>query len=201
MQIHLLFPQPVYCEKLGRTLIEDELNVIDKFKPTNYNKAVTLQSSDNYILEKKELKNLKEELNKMIVDYFNKIVCTRNSVPPYITQSWINYTRANQHHKQHTHPNSYISGVFYINADPKIDTITFYRRKYDRIELESKEFNSFKTTTWYLKIETGDGLLFPSDLVHGVETKKGANLRISLSFNVFLKGPIGLPTKLTEVIL
>ena len=27
MQIHLLFPQPVYCEKLGRTLIEDELNL------------------------------------------------------------------------------------------------------------------------------------------------------------------------------
>ena len=34
-----------------------------------------------------------------------------------------------------------------------------------------------------------------------VETKKGNNTRISLAFNTFYKGTIGLNTKLTELIL
>jgi hypothetical protein len=37
------------------------------------------------------------------------------SVTPYITQSWLNYTETNQYHHKHEHPNSLVSGVFYVN--------------------------------------------------------------------------------------
>ena len=137
----------------------------------------------------------------MIIDYFNKIVSSSNLITPYITQSWINYTGPHKYHRRHSHPNSYISGVFYISADPKVDKIKFYKRDYERIEVECKKFNQFNAASWYFQIKTGDVLLFPSSLEHAVEIKKGTNLRISLSFNIFLKGHIGATNKLTRLML
>ena len=46
----------------------------------------------------------------------------------YITQSWLNYTNEKQVHYPHSHPNSIISGVYYINANPKFDYIRFKKR-------------------------------------------------------------------------
>ena len=74
MKILQHFPQPLYFSKLERELTQDELNLINKLKPKNCNIPLTPQSSDNYVLEKKELKNLKEELNKKIIDYFNTTI-------------------------------------------------------------------------------------------------------------------------------
>lgn len=201
MKILQLFPQPLYFSKLERELTQDELNLINKLKPENFNVSQSPQSSDNYILENKKLKNLKKELNKKIIDYFNKIVCPKNSITPYITQSWINYTKENQFHHQHNHSNSYVSGIFYVSADPKVDTIKFFEKRYQEIALESKEFNEFNATSWDTAVKTGDILLFPSTLVHGVDPKQGTNLRLSLSFNVFLKGKLGNNLELTELVL
>ena len=43
--------------------------------------------------------------------------------------------------------------------------------------------------------------MFPSSLNHGVDVKKGDNIRISLSFNTFYKGVLGSDTALTKLIL
>jgi hypothetical protein len=43
--------------------------------------------------------------------------------------------------------------------------------------------------------------MFPSSLTHMVETKEGTNTRISLAFNVFIKGTIGVNSLLTELTL
>ncbi len=49
--------------------------------------------------------------------------------------------------------------------------------------------------------ENNNLILFPSSLTHMVETKEGNNTRISLAFNVFIKGIIGDNKNLTELIL
>ena len=43
--------------------------------------------------------------------------------------------------------------------------------------------------------------MFPSSLVHQVDLKKGNNTRISLAFNTFYKGKLGINSELTELIL
>ena len=100
MEIHDIFPQPVYQSKLERELTKSELNAMDKFRPRGplpkTLRYSTRQSKEHYVLETKELKNLKEDLNKMVVDYFEKVVCTSNSIFPHITQSWLNYTESQQ---------------------------------------------------------------------------------------------------------
>jgi len=200
MPIHQLFPEPVYISKLERMLTTEELKTLNKYKKKTYNNVGNTTSNDNYVLENKTLKTLKKDLNKKVINYFNKIVCSSNSILPYITQSWLNYTKPNQFHHHHSHSNSYVSGVFYINANKEVDKIEF--QKVARVlELKVTHYNIFNSTSWWYAIETGDIILFPSTLVHGVEAKEGTNIRTSLAFNVFFKGTIGNNAKLTELVL
>ena len=201
MPLYRIFPRPIYLSKLERALTEEELKIINKYKKKTKKNVGNSRTIDNYVLERKPLQNLKKYLNKMVIDYFNKIVCTSNSIIPYITQSWINYTEENQFHHRHSHANSYVSGVFYINADKEVDKISFYKTNYPTIELHKTKYNIFNSNSWWYPMKTGDIILFPSTLIHGVDKKKGNNTRISLSFNVFIKGKIGDNSNLTELVL
>jgi len=201
MRINHLFPNPVCFSKLERPLTKQELKTVEKYKKETKNNMGNTISIPNYVLENKTLKNLKKDLNKKVIDYFNEVVCTSNSIIPYITQSWLTYTETDQFHHRHSHANSYVSGVFYISADKEVDKIKFYKPDHQEIELAVSKYNLFNATTWQYPVQTGDVLLFPAYLTHGVEKKKGTNIRITLSFNVFFKGKIGNNKKLTELVI
>ena len=201
MIIHQLFPEPVYASKLDRALTKKELKTISQYKKEPAPNAGNITSSENYVLENKALNNLKKDLHTKVMDYFDKVICTDNLITPYITQSWINYTKSDQFHHKHNHPNSLISGIFYISADKEVDSVTFCKPyPDDKIQLNKTKYNMFNSISCTFPIETGDILLFRSSLVHGVDKKKGNNIRISLSFNVFFKGTIGNKKELTELI-
>ena len=199
--INSIFPTPIYTSKLDRKLTNKELSFIDKTKLDIYKNEGNVTSNDNNILNNKAFKDLKEELNLRVQDYFNKIISTSNNVTPYITQSWLNYTETNQYHHKHVHPNSLISGVFYINCHEEHDKIKFFNDNYKTIKLEIKDWNMWNSESWWFSVKTGDIILFPSSLIHMVETKQGDNTRISLAFNVFIKGTVGNNKNLTELSL
>ena len=202
MIIHQLFPEPLYFSKLDRTLTKKELKTINEYKKKPAPNAGNMTSSENYVLENKALNNLKKDLHTKVMDYFDKVICTDNLITPHITQSWINYTKSDQFHHKHNHPNSLVSGIFYISADKKVDTVTFYKGyPDDRIKLNITKYNTFNSYSCTFPVETGNIRLFRSSLVHGVGKKKGNNIRISLSFNVFFKGTIGDSKLLTELLL
>jgi uncharacterized protein (TIGR02466 family) len=200
--IHGIFPTPIYISKLNRDLTEQELLFINETKPNSYNNLGNITSNDNYILNQEPFKNLKEELDLRVQDYFDKIISPANQITPYITQSWLNYTETNQFHHKHQHPNSLVSGVFYINCDEQFDKIKFYKNDtYQTIKPQTKEWNLWNSENWWFSVKTGDIILFPSSLTHMVETKQGDNTRISLAFNTFIKGTVGINKELTELVL
>ena len=201
MTIHKIFPEPVYFAALERELTKKELKTINTHKTKTYKNIGNITSNDTYVLENKLLKNLKKDLYKKVVHYFNEVVCTSNSIVPYITQSWLNYTETNQSHHSHSHANSHISGVFYVDAKKGVDRIKFYKRGHQEMLFAISSYNIFNSSSWGFPVETGDIVLFPSSLIHGVDIKKGTNTRISLSFNVFFKGKIGSYGTLTELVI
>ena len=201
--INSIFPTPIYMSKLNRTLTPLELKFVDKNKHKNnfYKNEGNITSNNNYILNEKPFLNIKKELDLKVKDYFNKIISPTNNITPYITQSWLNYTETNQYHHKHAHPNSLVSGVFYINCHEEHDKIKFFNDNYKTIRLEAKDWNLWNSETWWFPVKTGDVILFPSSLTHMVETKEGDNTRISLAFNVFIKGTVGNNKNLTELII
>ena len=196
-----IFPTPIYISTLNRKLNKKELSFIDKTKLAVYKNEGNTTSIDNYILNNKAFKDIKKELNLRVQDYFDKIISPANTITPYITQSWLNYTETNQYHHKHAHPNSLVSGVFYINCHEEHDKIKFFDDKYKTIKLETKDWNLWNSESWWFPVKTGDIIMFPSSLTHMVETKEGNNTRISLAFNVFIKGTIGSNKNLTELVL
>ena len=197
--INGIFPTPIYISKLDREITSKELSFIDKTKLDTYNNEGNTTSNNNYILNHKSFKHLKEDLFLRVQDYFDKVISPANNITPYITQSWLNYTETNQYHHKHAHPNSLVSGVFYINCHEEHDKIKFFNDKYQTIKPEVKDYNIWNSQSWWFPVKTGDIILFPSSLTHMVETKQGDNTRISLAFNVFIKGTIGNNKSLTEL--
>ena len=200
-KINGIFPKPIYISQLNRELTNKELLFIDKNKLDIFKNEGNTTSNDNYILNDKEFKELKTDLDLRVKDYFEKVISPTDIITPYITQSWLNYTETNQFHHKHAHPNSLVSGVFYINCDDKFDKIKFFNDTYKTIKPEVKEWNIWNSESWWFSVKTGDIILFPSSLTHMVETKQGDNTRISLAFNVFIKGTVGNNKNLTELIL
>jgi uncharacterized protein (TIGR02466 family) len=196
-----LFPTPLYISKLNRELTKEELSYINKTKLEVYKNESNTTSNDSYILNQKILGSLKEDLYLKVQYYFKKILLYTDSAIPFITQSWLNYTETNQYHHQHTHPNSLVSGVLYINCHEEHDKIKFFNQKYSTIQPQVKEHNIWNSDTWSFPVKSGNIILFPSSLMHMVETKQGDNTRISLAFNVFIKGAVGDNKRLTELIL
>ena len=199
--INGIFPTPIYISKLEKKLTPLELNFVDKNKKDFYKNQGNITSNNNYILNEKPFSNIKKELDLKVQDYFDKVVSPANNITPYITQSWLNYTETNQYHHKHAHPNSLVSGVFYINCHEEHDKIKFFNENYKPIKLEVKDWNMWNSESWWFSVKTGDVILFPSSLTHMVETKEGDNTRISLAFNVFIKGTVGKDKLLTELYL
>jgi uncharacterized protein (TIGR02466 family) len=193
--INNLFPTPVGIYKLDRDLTEKELGFI-KGQKTRPNQGNTT-SEDNIILRNKDLTKLRDFIETSVADYFKTIHNPKHNVNLRITQSWCNYTEPGQWHHKHAHPNSFVSGVFYPQANKETDKIYFYRDGYQMVKLPPEEWNVWNSESWWFEVSTGDLVLFPSSLTHMVETVQGEATRISLSFNTFPVGVVGEEMDLT----
>lgn len=199
MNILSLFPKAVGRFTLDRELTQKELEFVNaqERRPNMGNQT----STNNYVLREKALKKLGEFFTESANKYLQEVYRPKKELSVYITQSWLNYTEKNQFHHKHTHPNSFLSGVFYVNGIATEDKIFFYRENHQAIKIPTENFNLWNSDSWWLEAGTGTLYLFPSDLTHMVETVKHEGTRISLSFNTFLKGTIGEHDSLTELIL
>lgn len=195
-----LFPTPVLSSNIGRRWTEKELAFFDYHSQHTHNNMGNTTSNDRYVLNAPEAAGIREFVGQAIQEWVNRVICPKNPVEFFITQSWFNYTQPGQYHHTHEHPNSIMSGVIYIDADPQKDKILFYKKdRYQQIKFPQTDYNQFNSDSWYFSVGTGDIKLFPSSFTHSVEQKEGNNIRTSLAFNVFAKGYIGAEEELTAL--
>ena len=197
-----LFPTVVQANQLERDFSEFEKTIFENIGKNQRNNEGNTTSTDHYVLKHKGLSKLYAELNDSVNNYFRTIYNAKDDVSLYITQSWINYTKENQFHHKHLHPNSILSGIIYLDVDEENDRIYFYKHEdKSNIIIPQNDWNRYNSTSWWLPAKTGTVYIFPSTLTHMVTTKKENNLRVSLSFNTFVKGKLGFSDDLTELIL
>ena len=193
--IHNLFPIPVGIYNLDRDLTVNELSFL-KNQETRSNVGNTI-SIDHTILKSKKLTQLRDFIETKLSDYFTTVYSPKHKVNLKITQSWTNCTKKGEYHHKHEHPNSFVSGVFYVQADKDKDKIYFYRNQYQQIRFPPSDWNVWNSESWWFEIGTCDLILFPSSLTHMVPTLDHDQTRISLSFNTFPVGNVGEEIDLT----
>jgi uncharacterized protein (TIGR02466 family) len=192
-----LFPTVLLRFNLGRSFLPEEISTIKNLEFRD-NKG-NLTSKNASVLNLPELENLKNFFQNSINTYV-KNINKPESLEIYITQSWVNMTTEKQNHHRHDHPNSFLSGVFYVNVDPAVDKIVFHRKELVfPLVVEPQQFDVLNSDSWSINVNNGDLLLFPSTLEHEVPVKKECNKRISISFNTFIKGAIGTDQNLTQL--
>lgn len=196
--IHLMFPQPIMKTRINRDFTSEELGFIysEKIESSVGNKS----SKNRRILEHPSMIELKKFAQECLDEWLMTIICPRDktSVKLEITQSWLNYTDPGAYHHAHYHPNSIVSGVIYILADKIKDQIEFHNDVPKPWHIDNDIANEFNSNQYHVPVNTGDVVLFPSQVYHGVPEVQGQTKRISLAFNSFWKGYIGFPNDATN---
>ena len=103
-----------------------------------------------------------------------------------ITACWATVLAKGAAHKIHSHPNNFVSGVYYVRTQPGSDTINFHdpRSQTAVIRPPVVELTADNTDQVVVKVRNGALLMFPSFLEHSVDANLSEEERISVSFNV-----------------
>jgi len=197
MNLELLFPTPVAFFDLGFELSEEERTFLlnQERRPNEGNQS----SVNNYLLREPVLHRLSDAIRKCVEEYAQEV--RKAEIDPFVTQSWLNWTKPGQYHHKHSHPNSLYSGVFYLDVEDDRDRIYFYQDGYKQLKPTYKEWNRWNSESWWLPVKRDQIVIFPSGLTHMVETVPGEVIgkeRVSLAFNTFAK-QIGDNKSLTEL--
>lgn len=103
-----------------------------------------------------------------------------------ITGCWANIGGPGAAHSMHSHPNNFLSGVYYVQTPPGATSICFQDPRDQRniIQPRFEETNQFNIAVQQVAVEAGSLILFPSWLKHSVPPNKGRDDRVSVSFNI-----------------
>ena len=202
--LHGIFPTPVYITKRDLDFSLNEKKDIEDVIKGGMHRGPSNSASNNTYIFNNKLKEIKQFCEKNIKIYTKEVMSAEEDLDFYITQSWLNITKPGENHHQHFHPNSIISGVFYISTGEG-DNITFHDPNYrvkNAFSFPQKFSNPFNSHAWFFPANTNELVLFPSWLDHSVISNEKATAdRISLSFNTFVRGTFGNESQMGELIL
>lgn len=186
MIIHELFPTVVGEYNLERNFTDKEISSLNNIELVeNIGNYVSFNSN---ILDLPNLVNLKEKVEECLNEYIQTVYKPNNKIQIKVTQSWMTYSKTNQYHHKHNHPNSFLSGVLYVNTDQ--DVIVFSKEEYNQICISSCDYNKLNSLDWEMNAYPGCIFIFPSRLTHFVPRVKSPNPRVSIAFNSFISGDI-----------
>ena len=110
-----------------------------------------------------------------------------------ITEMWANISKQGDDHPVHTHLNNLFSGVFYVKSDGNAN-IRFLdpRPGANVLSPAIKEFNNENSNICSFPSIENTMLLFPAWLQHFVPINNSPHRRISISFNLMIRGLVGV---------
>jgi uncharacterized protein (TIGR02466 family) len=103
-----------------------------------------------------------------------------------LTGLWANMNPKGAAHPIHSHPNNFLSGVYYLRTHEGANTVNFHdpRPQTGIIRPPVTELTAENTDLVVVKISDGTLLMFPSWLPHSVDASGSDETRISVSFNI-----------------
>jgi uncharacterized protein (TIGR02466 family) len=110
-----------------------------------------------------------------------------------VTSCWANINYRGESARVHTHPNNFLSGVYYVRAPKNCGDIVFQDPRRQAVVLipSVSEWTPYNASTQSITPQEGRLLLFHSWFQHMVEANRSEEERISIAFNVMLRGSVG----------
>lgn len=191
-----LFGVPVYTSDvapLSSKSIDYILNL--EFKQMADNNGFITETVT--LLDDPKCLEIRNKILNAFDDYAYNLLKIKPEVEFYITTSWAIKFLPGGSTQAHTHNNSLFSGVLYLKAAEETGQISFHKyAKYldvssPTLSLGFTEWNIFNSDKWSITPHENQIIIFPSNVVHSVEINNSNDDRISIAFNVFVKGEFG----------
>jgi len=177
-----LFSIPIFTTFLDEKVIKSMEDLVTprlnqlKFQVENYNDYYS-----NRIVESDEIQFLLKDLNGYVDNYSKKIEIKINPNKNRINY-WVQDYKFNNFHQSHAHPNSSISGIYYVRANQYAGLLRFKSPNPYPYFWRTEESNS---DFYDILPQRGLLVLFPSYLFHTVLPSKHKDIiRTSFVFNV-----------------
>ena len=182
---------PIAYERSVYYLNKKELEVVKKTKYRKSKQGFYLSKTIS-LLENKTLASLKKFIIEKAEEYTRNVLEIKDQI--YLTQSWSTINSSNASHPLHSHPNTFISVVYY--AQCKSGALQFHLnttsiRECFNFEYTIDKYNIYNSQLWTLLMKTGDIVLFPGHINHSSLPNESPESRIIVGANFFIKGKIG----------
>ena len=202
MPVHNLFPTPVYMKQaLGSTQKEINEELFNLYDPSSmvknthtYNHTssheVSCDEEGNMFATNivKQTPKFTSFLEKCIANFLGELGM-RHHIPYAVTESWFTRTTQGKHAPVHSHGNSDISGVYYLQTNGADGELAI------RNPLNNSNGNLlyFLTNMAHgekkMPLKTGLLMMWPATLEHSTYINQTPTDRISISFNITVSRP------------
>jgi len=137
--------------------------------------------SESFDKIEKPFENLFHQVNNIVQNIKQKLEIKNKIV---FHNYWFNVNKLGSFNRPHYHPQSVISGVYYISIPKNSGQIYFEQHTDVNVVYgEVNSFNEYNSSGWKYSPKENVCLLFPSYLKHYVEPNLNKKDRISISFN------------------
>ena len=183
-----IFKTTIFKTKIDINLYKNYfLNILKDYKKFNFGNEISnvggFQSNSlNYI-------NDENILNKIFLNPAKEYIKTLNpkkQLNVSLFNFWINSNNKSNYNLIHNHPDSNISGVFYIKVPKLSGRLVFQNADLTRLNDSNFDFfdNPNFNSRYFCNVEEGDLYLFTSQTLHYVEANRSEEERISVAFNI-----------------
>jgi uncharacterized protein (TIGR02466 family) len=142
--------------------------------------------SKDRLHERDSFNNLTQIINQNVLEVATFLQWDLQKFSLKITTCWAIINRKLASNSVHNHPNSILSGVYYLKTPENCGGIFFSdpRPASQMIVPPSIEFSLWTFPKITYKAREGTMLIFPSWLLHGVEMNMSDEDRVCISFNI-----------------
>ena len=179
------------CEEKNNQLLQ----LIDNWAQHNVSLTTDYRDHNPFEVDTPTTNWLRDEVNLAIVEYLETIDI--NYAVNWVIHGWANLNRHGDYHDPHNHPQSYLSGTYYVKVpvgstashqrvDARPNCITFYdpRTGFNMQSIKNDPYIEPEHTVFP---EPGLLMLWPASLMHFVHPNLSDDTRVSISFNILLK--------------
>lgn len=199
----LLFSTPVFICNEYSTISNIHDTAAEQLD-TRENVGGNFVSANTNVLDLESYSTIRDRIMYGLNEYVKNVLFIDPAHEFYLTQSWLNFNPPGSRHHRHNHSNSLISGVYYIDTIPE-DSIMFISHNNNTVtnnstlQIDVTEYNVTNSNTWLVPVKNNDIIFFPSTALHEVNPNNSDRNRISLSFNVFVRGSLGTASALNKL--
>jgi len=151
------------------------------------------------VLDEDKFKFLKDIILNEVHSFMNDTMRYTNKFK--ITTSWFIKLDDGEGAQLHSHLNTMLGGVLYLQTPPNCGDIVFQNLNDRRFNLVPDEYNMLNCREWIFTPKEGLLLLFPGELYHKVKVNESKQTRYSMSFNIIPTGLIGDETSDSHMVL